>query len=83
MNRLERAVLAVAALFLTLGGIGWVASSTPENAVSPLIARAIETGYMPCPTEDYALQPCYWDASRSGNGVGESFVWTGDEVFYE
>ena len=82
VNRLERAVLAVAALCILLGVIGWVSSSTAEKPVSPLIAAAIEKGYMPCPTED-ALLPCYWDASRQGNGEGRSFVWTGDETFYE
>jgi hypothetical protein len=82
MNALERAVLAVAALCAVLGVIGWATASAPESAVSPLIARAVEMGYMPCETED-DTRPCYWDASVRGNGDGRSFVWTGDEMFYE
>ena len=83
MMPLERAVLAVAAFLAVLGVIGWVASSTPENPVSPFIAHAVEMGYFPCATED-SDGPCYWDASRRGNGAGRSFVVSDDgEVFYE
>ena len=81
---LERAVLAVAALLALLGVIGWVTASTSQNgSVGPLIERAVEMGYLPCESED-SVGPCYWDASRSGNGTGRDFVVTDDgEVFYE
>ncbi len=86
MSRLmpvERAVLAVAGVSLLAGVIGWVGGSTPEEPLRPFVANAVEKGYMPCPTEDYALTPCYWDARTMGNGQGRSYLWTGDETFYE
>ena len=78
----EAGVLALGVL-LALGAVLWgfVAPDPPQRPA--IVLHAIERGYMPCPTEDYALNPCYWDATRAGNGEGRSFVWTGDEVFYE
>lgn len=34
-------------------------------------------GYQPCATED-STGPCYWDATRQGNGKGRSFTVTAD-----
>lgn len=35
---------------------------------------------IPCATEDSAN--CFWDASRHGNGLGQSFYDINGEVFY-
>lgn len=39
---------------------------------------------VPCITEDYdGPTACFWDASTRGNGLGQSFTWTGSEVIYK
>jgi hypothetical protein len=36
-----------------------------------------------CPSEDYSgPTACHWDASKQGNGQGQSFMWTGSKVIY-
>jgi hypothetical protein len=35
-------------------------------------------GYSACVTED-SSGPCYWDATKRGNGLGHSFVVTPDQ----
>ena len=82
MNRLERLLLA---LGLTLAAVvGVRALVAPEGPERPaIVSYAVERGYMPCEEEDSA-GPCYFDATRAGNGQGKSFVVTVDnEVFYE
>jgi hypothetical protein len=33
----------------------------------------------PCATDEIGpdIPPCYWNAQTRGNGLGESFTWTG------
>lgn len=54
-----------------------------HDAAKPmtLVEQAIHMGYPPCATES-DITPCYWDASKRGNGKGHDFVWTGDELLY-
>ena len=35
----------------------------------------------PCLTDETGpdVAPCYWDAGTRGNGLGQSFTWTGGE----
>jgi hypothetical protein len=35
----------------------------------------------PCLTDEIGpdVAPCYWDAGTRGNGLGQSFTWTGGE----
>lgn len=36
-----------------------------------------------CQDEDYSGPvACYWDAAKQGNGLGQSFTWTGSTVIY-
>lgn len=68
------AVLAALAVVLTgLTGAG-VAHAAHVTAGSPAPAYAV------CADEDGSgpgqAFPCYWDATRQGNGLGESYVLT-------
>lgn len=40
--------------------------------------------YVPCVTDETGpdFPACYWDASERGNGLGQSFTWTGTELIY-
>jgi hypothetical protein len=50
------------------------AASIPIPA--PVVATFPDLTLAPCATED--SHNCYWDASRMGNGIGESFIdWNG------
>ena len=65
-------------------GIG-SASGIVVDAAEPytLVDKAQDVGYAPCANED-SMGPCYWDATKRGNGKGMSFVVTDDnEVFYD
>lgn len=78
---LDKAAAWLAFLILALAAVLWVFNGDTRQ-VDPVVQRAVEMGYFPCASEDSA-GPCYWDASRQGNGQGRSFVITDDnEVFY-
>lgn len=82
MSGLERLLLALGLALVVVVGV-W-ALVAPEGPQRPaIVSYAVERGYMPCERED-SVGPCYWDATRDGNGRGKSFVVTDDnEVFYE
>jgi hypothetical protein len=81
MNARKRMAALVMAASLMAGGLtGHALSSAPEvEAVSRVaINKYIRAhgGIPPCTHEDGSGQPgpCYWDASKRGNGKGHDFI---------
>jgi hypothetical protein len=46
------------------------------------IAAADAAALPPCATDEATGPACYWDAQLQGNGLGQSFTWTGTELIY-
>lgn len=74
LTRRERIELACAlGVFLAL--LAAVVLSVTH--IYPAATTPAPTGMVSCPSEDangVGGQPCYWDATTSGNGRGKSFV---------
>lgn len=64
----------------TVAGMAFVGAVTERQAERMPERPAVST-LAPCTTEDDP-GPCYWDATRHGNGAGRSFVVMEDHVFY-
>lgn len=58
---------------------GLTASDCAEALLKPSTPGAVAMCLPPCPTED--SDSCYWDATRSGDGVGQSFFVVAGQVY--